>query len=86
MPSIAPSGMTVYNGDMFPQWKGNLLVGALKAQQVSRVVLKGNKASEEEVLFKEVGARFRDIRTGPDGAIYLLTDSSDGKVLRVSAR
>ena len=86
VPSIAPSGMTVYNGDMFPQWKGNLLVGALKAQQVSRVVLKGNKASEEEVLFKEVGARFRDIRTGPDGAIYLLTDSSDGKVLRVSAR
>ncbi|MCE2745083.1 MAG: PQQ-dependent sugar dehydrogenase [Burkholderiales bacterium] len=86
VPSIAPSGITVYNGDMFPQWKGNLLVGALKAQQVSRVVLKGNKASEEEVLFKEVGARFRDIRTGPDGAIYLLTDSSDGKVLRVSAR
>jgi glucose/arabinose dehydrogenase len=49
-------------------------------------VLKGNKASEEEVLFKEVGARFRDVRTGPDGAIYLLTDSLDGKVLRVSAR
>jgi len=86
VPSIAPSGITVYNGDMFPQWKGNLLVGALKAQQVSRVVLKGNKATEEEVLFKEVGARIRDIRTGPDGAIYLLTDSSDGKVLRVSAR
>ena len=86
VPSIAPSGINVYNGDMFPQWKGNLLVGALKAQQVSRVVLKGNKASEEEVLFKEVGARFRDVRTGPDGAIYLLTDSSDGKVLRVSAR
>lgn len=86
VPSIAPSGMTVYNGDMFPQWKGNLLVGALKAQQVSRVVLKGNKATEEEVLFKEVGERFRDIRTGPDGAIYLLTDNPDGKVLKVIAR
>ncbi len=86
VPSIAPSGITVYTGDMFPQWKGSLLVGALKAKQVSRVVLKGNKASEEEVLFKELGERFRDIRTGPDGAIYLLTDNSDGKVLRVSAR
>jgi glucose/arabinose dehydrogenase len=76
----------VYNGDMFPQWKGSLLVGALKARQVSRVVLKGNKASEAEVLFKEEGERIRDIRTGPDGAIYLLTDSTNGKVLRVSAQ
>jgi len=83
VPSIAPSGMTVYNGELFPKWKGNLLVGALKAQQVSRVVLNGSKATEEEVLFKEVGERFRDIRTGPDGAIYLLTDNPDGKVLRV---
>jgi len=86
VPSIAPSGMTVYDGNLFPQWKGNLLVGALKAQQVSRVVLKGNKATEEEVLFKEVGERFRDIRTGPDGAIYLLTDNPEGKLLRVLPR
>ena len=86
VPSIAPSGMTVYSGDMFPQWKGNLLVGALKAQLVSRVVLKGNKATEEEVLFKELGERFRDIRTGPDGAIYLLTDNPNGKVLKVVPR
>ncbi|MBU0784711.1 MAG: PQQ-dependent sugar dehydrogenase [Gammaproteobacteria bacterium] len=86
VPSIAPSGITVYNGDMFPQWKGSLLVGALKAKQVSRVVLKGNKAAEVDVLFKEVGERIRDIRTGPDGAIYLLTDNADGRVLRVSAQ
>jgi len=86
VPSIAPSGMIAYSGDMFPQWKGSLFVGALKAQQVSRISLKGNKATEEEVLFKEVGERFRDIRTGPDGAIYLLTDNPDGKVLRVTAR
>ena len=86
VPSIAPSGMTVYDGNLFPQWKGNLLVGALKAQQVSRVGLKGNKATEEEVLFKEVGERFRDIRTGPDGAIYLLTDNPEGKLLRVLPR
>ena len=86
VPSIAPSGMIAYNGDLFPQWKGSLFVAALKAQQVSRLTLKGNKASEEEVLFKEVGERFRDIRTGPDGAIYLLTDNPDGKVLRVTPR
>lgn len=86
VPSIAPSGMTVYDGDLFPQWKGSLLVGALKAQQVSRVVLKGNKATEQEVLFKEVGERFRDIRTGPDGAVYLLTDNQEGKLLRVLPR
>lgn len=86
VPSIAPSGMTFYDGNLFPQWKGSLLVGALKAQQVSRVVLKGNKATEEEVLFKEVGERFRDIRTGPDGAVYLLTDNPEGRLLRVLPR
>lgn len=86
VPSIAPSGMVVYSGDMFPQWKGHVLVGALKAQQVSRVVFEGSKAVEKEVLFKELGERIRDVRTGPDGAIYLLTDNPEGRVLRVSAR
>lgn len=86
VPSIAPSGLTIYDGALFPQWKGSLLVGALKAQQVSRVVLKGSKATQEEVLFKEVGERFRDIRTGPDGAVYLLTDNPEGRLLRVLPR
>ncbi|MDH4396657.1 MAG: PQQ-dependent sugar dehydrogenase [Limnobacter sp.] len=83
-PSIAASGITVYDGDLFPKWKGNLLVGALAAKQVKRVVLDGNKATEVESLFKELNERIRDVRTGPGGAIYLLTDSSNGRVLKVS--
>ena len=61
-------------------------MGALKAQQVSRVTLKGNKAVQEEVLFKEVGERIRDVRAGPDGALYLLTDNAQGRVLRVTPK
>lgn len=83
-PSIAPSGMIVYDGELFPQWKGHLFVGALAARDVRRVVLNGNKATDTEVLFKELGERIRDVRTGPDGAIYLLTDSPSGKLLRVT--
>ncbi|HEX4879309.1 MAG TPA: PQQ-dependent sugar dehydrogenase [Limnobacter sp.] len=86
VPSIAPSGMAVYNGELFPAWKGDVLVGALRAQQVSRVTVTGNKGVEKEVLFKEVGERIRDVRVGPDGAVYLLTDNSDGRVLRVTPK
>lgn len=85
-PSIAASGMTVYNGNLFPKWKGNLLVGALAAKQVKRVVLEGNKATEVESLFKELNERIRDVRTGPSGAVYLLTDSGNGRVLRVTPK
>lgn len=85
VPSIAPSGLTVYDGDLFPQWKGSLLVGALAARQVSRVELGSDgKAREVEVLFKDVGERIRDVRTGPDGAIYLATDNTEGRILRVT--
>mgnify|MGYP003632994901 CR=1 FL=1 len=83
-PSIAPSGMTLYRGDLFPHWQGNLLVSALAAKEVRRVVLDGNQLVEQESLFKELGVRFRDVRTGPDGALYLLTDSANGSVLRVT--
>ena len=86
VPSIAPSGMAVYQGDLFPAWKGSFFVGALKAQQVNRITLKGNKAVQEEVLFKEVGERIRDVRAGPDGALYLLTDNAQGRVLRVTPK
>ncbi|GAA6131277.1 PQQ-dependent sugar dehydrogenase [Halopseudomonas sabulinigri] len=83
-PSIAPSGMTLYRGELFPQWQGNLLVSALAGKEVRRVMLKGNQVAEQESLFKELGVRFRDVRTGPDGALYLLTDSANGSVLRVT--
>ncbi|HEX4843305.1 MAG TPA: PQQ-dependent sugar dehydrogenase [Limnobacter sp.] len=86
VPSIAPSGMAVYNGELFPAWKGDVLVGALRAQHVTRVGVTGNKGIEKEVLFKEVGERIRDVRVGPDGAVYLLTDNPDGRVLKVTPR
>ncbi len=82
-PSIAPSGMTFYTGDKFPEWKGNLLVGALKFQLVSRLVLDGNTVVEEERLLRGIRERIRDVRQGPDGYVYLLTDASDGRILRL---
>ncbi|PKM30843.1 MAG: glucose dehydrogenase [Gammaproteobacteria bacterium HGW-Gammaproteobacteria-11] len=83
-PSIAPSGMALYSGELFAAWQGNLLVSTLAGQHVRRVVLQGNEVVEQEELFGELQSRFRDVRSGPDGAIYLLTDSPEGKLLRVS--
>ncbi|TGN41910.1 PQQ-dependent sugar dehydrogenase [Marinobacter confluentis] len=83
-PSIAPSGMAVYNGDLFPQWQGDLLVGGLVTQKVHRVSLENGQATEQGVLFEEIGERIRDVRTGPDGAIYLLTDSDNGRLLKIT--
>ncbi|MEN3159728.1 PQQ-dependent sugar dehydrogenase [Alkalimonas sp. NCh-2] len=82
-PSIAPSGLALYQGDLFPQWQGELLVGALAARQVQRVRLTSQGAEVVEVLFTELQVRFRDVRTGPDGAVYLLTDEPQGRLLRV---
>ena len=82
-PSIAPSGMTFYEGDAFPGWKGNLFIGSLKFQVLSRLELDGSKVVREERLLRGLNERIRDVRVGPDGLIYLLTDSPDGRVLRV---
>jgi glucose/arabinose dehydrogenase len=79
-PSIAPSGMSFYTGDAFPQWKGNLFVGALKFQLLARLVLDGDKVVHEERI--ELGHRVRDVREGPDGRLWLL-DESGGRVLRI---
>ncbi|MFO7992521.1 MAG: PQQ-dependent sugar dehydrogenase [Marinobacter sp.] len=83
-PSIAPSGMAVYRGDLFPQWQGDLLVGGLVTRQVHRVSLENGQAKEVGSLFGELNERIRDVRVGPDGAVYLLTDSADGRLLRVT--
>jgi glucose/arabinose dehydrogenase len=85
-PSIAPSGMAVYYGDLFPQWRGDLLVGGLVTRQVHRVSLEDGQAREVGHLFGELNERIRDVRTGPDGAVYLLTDSADGRVLKVTPK
>ncbi|MCD1648236.1 PQQ-dependent sugar dehydrogenase [Marinobacter adhaerens] len=82
-PSIAPSGMTRYRGELFPDWQGNLLVGALADGSVHRVTLDGRQASDVETMLEELGERIRDVATGPEGAVYLLTDSADGRVLRL---
>ena len=82
-PSIAPSGMAFYTGDLFPRWKGNLFVGALAQQHLARLVLDGERVVAEEKLLTDVGERIRDVRQGPDGALYVLTDSPEGRVLRV---
>jgi len=82
-PSIAPSGAAFYTGDRFPEWKGNLFVGALAGQALHRLVLDGEKIVGEERLLADLGERIRDVRNGPDGALWLLTDSPDGRVLRV---
>ena len=81
-PSIAPSGMAFYTGDKFPQWKGNVFVGALKFQLLVRVVLEGDKVVHQERMLTELGSRIRDVRQGPDGNLWLL-DESRGRVLRV---
>ena len=83
-PAIAPSGMAFYTGKKFPEWKGNLLVGALKDQSVWLLTLDGNKVSKREALFKaDLNDRIRDVRQGPDGWLYLLTDNAAGRVLRI---
>jgi glucose/arabinose dehydrogenase len=82
-PSIAPSGMTLYTGDKFPAWRGNLLVGALKFRLLARLEVQDGKVVHEERLLEDVLGRVRDVRTGPDGYIYLLTDQSDGVLARL---
>jgi glucose/arabinose dehydrogenase len=83
VPSIGPSGMTLYTGDRFPHWRGNLFVGAMVGTQLRRVVLDGTRVVHEERLLHPLGSRIRDVRQGPDGFLYILTDANPGAVLRI---
>ena len=83
-PSIAPSGMTFYTGDLIPRWKGNLFNGALKFELLSRLETIGEKVVKEERLLQSMRERIRDVRQGPDGALYLLTDDASGRILRIA--
>jgi len=83
-PSIAPSGMAFYDGKAFPRWRGDLFVGALAHTHLRRLELEGREVVDQEVLLRDLGARIRDVRSGPDGALYVLTDSRDGRLLRLS--
>ena len=83
VPSIAPSGMAFVSGSQFPQWQGSLLIGALRGQMLVRLTLDGEKVVSEERLFQGRPGRIRDVRMGPDGLVYLLTDDVQGALLRI---
>ena len=85
-PVIAPSGMAFYQANLFPALKGSLLIGSLREQHVDRLVLKDGKVIGEERLFTDIGARVRDVAVGPDGAIYLLTDEDEGRLIKVTPK
>ena len=83
-PSIAPSGMVFYNGDKFPEWKGDLLVGSLKFTHLRHIDMEGGKPGEQTEYLRDRNERIRDVIEGPDGYLYLLTDTPEGKLLKVS--
>jgi glucose/arabinose dehydrogenase len=83
VPSISPSGMAFYTGDAFPFWRGNLFLGALSGRALVRLELDGERVVHEERLLEDLGARIRDVRNGPDGTLYLLTDDANGSLLRL---
>ena len=85
-PVIAPSGMVFYTGDLFPAWKGNLFIGGMVSTNLVRLTVKGDKIVDEERLLKDlqpIPERIRDVRQGPDDALYLLTDSKSGRMLKL---
>ncbi len=86
-PVISPSGLTVYSGKLFPEWKGNIFIGGLSSKALVRLVLADDKVvGEERLLTKEVGERIREVVEGPDGALYVLTDENDGEILRLTPK
>ena len=83
VPSIAPSGMAFYDGEAFPEWRGDLFVGALRSELLARLELDGEQVVAEERLLEGAIGRIRDVEVGPDGYLYLLTDESDGGLYRL---
>lgn len=83
VPSIAPSGMAFLTSDRYPGWQGSLFIGALRGEMLVRLQLDGSKVLREERLLGSLGERIRDVRQGPDGWLYLLTDARDGKLIRL---
>ena len=86
VPSIAPSGMAFYSSDRIPSWKGSIFVGGLKERALIRLTVRDRKVVAEERLQVDGGARIRDVRADDDGTLYVVTDGSDGKVLRIAPR
>lgn len=82
-PDIAPAGIAFYSGTLFPAWQGNLFVASLLDKSLVRLVLKDERVVAEQRLLKELATRIRGVNEGPDGALYVLTDGNDGKILRL---
>jgi glucose/arabinose dehydrogenase len=85
-PVISPSGMVVYSGDLFPEWRGNLFVGGLSSRALVRLAVENDRVVGEERLLTDLESRIREVVQGLDGALYLLTDARDGKLLKVTPR
>ena len=82
-PVIAPSGMAFYTGTAIPGWQGSILIGSLQGKGLVRLVMENGRVAREERHVQNLGARIRDVQQGPDGFVYLVTDSPDGEVIRV---
>jgi glucose/arabinose dehydrogenase len=85
-PSIAPGGQIFYDGAMFPEWQGNLLVAALRDKHIARLVIENGRVVGEERLLTDLGERIRDIAIAADGAVWVITDEDNGKLVRLAAQ
>ena len=85
-PVIAPSGAQFYTGGMFPAWKGSLFIGALKERRLVRLAIENSRVTGEEHLLVDRGRRIRDVRQGPDGALYVVTDDANGELWRIARK
>jgi glucose/arabinose dehydrogenase len=85
-PVIAPSGAQFYTGEAFPEWRGSLFTGGLKDKELVRLQIEDGKVTGEEHLLEERGKRVRDVRQGPDGALYIVTDETDGELWKLAPR
>ncbi len=85
-PVIAPSGMQYYTGSLFPEWRGSIFIGGLASQKLVRLIIKDNRVVGEEHLLTDRGQRIRDVRQGPDGALYVVTDQSNGELLKITPK
>jgi glucose/arabinose dehydrogenase len=83
-PVIAPGGAAFYDGAMFPDWRGDLLVAGLKEKHLARLVIENDRVVGEERLLTDLGARIRQVAVGPDGAVWVITDEGDGKLVRLA--
>ena len=83
-PVIAPGGMTFYQGSMFPEWEGNALIAGLAGQHLVRVVIENDRVVGEERLLSGLNTRIRNVKVGADGAVWVITDEDDGKLIRLA--